>query len=83
MGVGQGLRDGADAVLPGRGARERLGLAHVAAFAHPDNAASRRVLERAGFEVERFVPAMGRYLYRRRLAPQPPPRPNSGPNGIE
>jgi RimJ/RimL family protein N-acetyltransferase len=64
-------------------ARERLRLAEVAAFAHPDNVASRRVLEKAGFEVERFVLPMGRYLYRRRLAPQPPLRLSSGPNGIE
>jgi ribosomal-protein-alanine N-acetyltransferase len=37
----------------------------IRAFAHPDNAASRRVLLKAGFEEERFVPAMERYLYGR------------------
>ncbi len=49
-------------------ARERLGLAEVSAFAHPDNAASRRVLAKTGFEEQRFVPAMNRYLYVRRFA---------------
>jgi RimJ/RimL family protein N-acetyltransferase len=48
-------------------ARGRLGLAEVKAFAHPDNTASRRALEKAGFEQERFVPAMDRHLYRCRL----------------
>jgi ribosomal-protein-alanine N-acetyltransferase len=42
-----------------------LALPEVRAFARPDNAASRRVLERAGFEVVRFIPAMERFLYRR------------------
>lgn len=49
-------------------ARDRLALSEVRAFAHADNAASRRVLEKAGFTIERFVPAMDRYLYRYRLA---------------
>lgn len=40
-------------------------LPEVRAFAHPENAGSRRVLERAGFEVVRFVPEMERFLYRR------------------
>lgn len=43
-----------------------LHLPEVKAFAHPANARSRRVLERAGFEVVRFVPEMDRFLYRRR-----------------
>lgn len=42
-----------------------LHLRQVCAFAHPDNAGSRKVLERAGFSVERFVPEMERFLYRR------------------
>ena len=42
-----------------------LWLAEVRAFAHPENAGSRRVLEKAGFEVVRFVPEMERFLYRR------------------
>ncbi len=42
-------------------ARE-LGLPAVRAFVHPANAASRRVLERAGFTVERWVPDMTRWL---------------------
>ena len=44
-------------------ARE-LGLPSVRAFVHPENAASRRVLERSGFAVERFVPEMTRWLLR-------------------
>ena len=48
-------------------AGSHLRLESVAAFAHPDNAASRRVLEKTGFAIERFVPEMQRYLYRRRL----------------
>jgi RimJ/RimL family protein N-acetyltransferase len=47
-------------------AHDRLGLAEVRAFAHPCNAASRRVLEKAGFAEQRFVPAMNRYLYAHR-----------------
>jgi RimJ/RimL family protein N-acetyltransferase len=42
-----------------------LRLPEVRAFAHTENAGSRRVLEKAGFEVVRFVPAMDRLLYRR------------------
>ncbi|WP_421988581.1 GNAT family N-acetyltransferase [Roseococcus sp.] len=42
-----------------------LRLPEVRAFAHPENSASRRVLEKAGFEVVRFVPEMERFLYRR------------------
>jgi [ribosomal protein S5]-alanine N-acetyltransferase len=44
-------------------ASEQLGLSVVRAFAHPDNAASRRVLEKAGFQQRRFVSDMNRYLY--------------------
>ena len=33
------------------------------AFAHPDNIASQRVLSKAGFRQERFVPEMERFLY--------------------
>ena len=43
-----------------------LELPEVRAFARPENAASRRVLEKAGFEIVRFVPEMERWLYRRR-----------------
>ncbi len=42
-----------------------LRLPEVRAFAHPANTGSRRVLEKAGFEVVRFVPEMDRFLYRR------------------
>jgi RimJ/RimL family protein N-acetyltransferase len=42
----------------------RLGLPAVRAFVHPDNAPSRRVLERAGFTVERWIPDMTRWLLR-------------------
>lgn len=40
-----------------------LGLPEVSAFAHPDNAASRRVLAKAGFAPVRTVPEMDRILY--------------------
>lgn len=42
-----------------------LRLPEVRAFARPENAGSRRVLEKAGFVVERFIPEMERFLYRR------------------
>jgi len=42
-----------------------LRLPQVSAFAHLGNSGSRRVLEKAGFEVVRFVPEMDRLLYRR------------------
>jgi ribosomal-protein-alanine N-acetyltransferase len=42
----------------------RLALwSKLAAFAHPNNVASQRVLLRAGFEEQRFVPEMNRRLY--------------------
>jgi [ribosomal protein S5]-alanine N-acetyltransferase len=50
-------------------AHAQLRLSSVAAFAHPDNIASRRVLEKCGFEADRFIPDMQRFLYRRQLAP--------------
>jgi RimJ/RimL family protein N-acetyltransferase len=37
------------------------------AFAHPQNIASQKVLLKAGFQQERFVPDMERFLYRRDL----------------
>ena len=40
-------------------------LPEVHAFARPENVGSRRVLEKAGFEVVRFIPEMERFLYRR------------------
>jgi len=42
-----------------------LRLPEVRAFARPENAASHRVLNKAGFELVRFVPEMERLLYRR------------------
>ena len=58
-------------------AKAELRLCSVAAFAHPDNAASRRVLEKCGFVIERFVPSMQRLLYRWQLAgAQPSPAPS-------
>jgi [ribosomal protein S5]-alanine N-acetyltransferase len=42
-----------------------LRLPEVRAFAHPANVGSRRVLEKASFEVVRLVPEMDRFLYRR------------------
>lgn len=48
-----------------RVADETLHLPELSAFAHRDNAASRRVLEKAGFAEQRFVPEMDRLLFRR------------------
>ena len=48
-------------------ARGVLRLPDLLAFAHPENAASRRVLRKSGFAEERFLPAMNRILYRRNL----------------
>ena len=42
-----------------------LGLPMVSAFAHPDNAASSRVLGKVGFVPVRVVPEMDRVLYSR------------------
>ena len=42
-----------------------LRLPELRAFAHPDNAGSRRVLEKSGFEQRRYVPEMERFLYSR------------------
>lgn len=47
-------------------AHARLGFAEVRAFAHPNNAASQRVLEKAGFARQRFLPTMNRYLFAHR-----------------
>ncbi len=49
-----------------------LALPEVSAFARPENAGSRRVLEKAGFSVVRFVPEMERFLYRRGRPDIPP-----------
>lgn len=46
-------------------ADEQLGLPQLRAFARPDNAASRRVLEKAGFTQERYVPELERWLFAR------------------
>jgi len=46
-------------------ADEILRLPEIHAFARPENTVSRRVLEKAGFEVVRFIPEMERLLYRR------------------
>lgn len=42
-----------------------LALPQVCAFARPQNAASRRVLEKCGFEEVGFVPSLERLQYRR------------------
>ena len=44
------------------------GVDLVSAFARPENGASCRVLEKAGFQKERFVESLARNLYRRELA---------------
>jgi [ribosomal protein S5]-alanine N-acetyltransferase len=48
-------------------AREALGLPEVVAFCHPDNVASHRVLDKAGFVQERWIEDMQRHLYRKQL----------------
>ncbi len=48
-------------------ARDELSLTELVAFSHVDNIGSRRVLERAGFAFERYLPDMERNFYRRRL----------------
>ena len=50
-------------------ADERLKLVEVWAMAHPSNPASKRVLEKAGFVEERYLPERPRLLLRR---PRPP-----------
>jgi RimJ/RimL family protein N-acetyltransferase len=45
-------------------ARQRARWPALHAFAHPQNAASQRVLSKSGFRQERFVPEMKRFLYR-------------------
>jgi RimJ/RimL family protein N-acetyltransferase len=45
-------------------ARQRARWPRLLAFAHPQNAASQRVLSKSGFQQERFVPEMKRFLYR-------------------
>jgi ribosomal-protein-alanine N-acetyltransferase len=53
------------AVAALREADQTLKLAKVGAFARPENEASRRLLEKAGFEVVRFVPEMERFFFER------------------
>ena len=44
-------------------AGDELRIPRLIAFAHPGNAASRRVLHKSGFLIEHFVPEMRRLLY--------------------
>ncbi len=46
-------------------ADNNLRLPMVSAFAHRENAGSRRVLEKNGFQVVKFVPEMERLLFKR------------------
>jgi RimJ/RimL family protein N-acetyltransferase len=48
-------------------ARQQARWPMLRAFAHPQNIASQRVLLKAGFQQERFVPEMERFMYRRDL----------------
>ena len=48
-------------------AKQQAGWPMLRAFAHPQNFASQRVLLKSGFQRERFVPDMQRFLYRRDL----------------
>lgn len=47
-------------------ADEQLNLREVSAMAHPDNWASQRVLEKAGFALSQLLPSRPRLLYRRK-----------------
>jgi [ribosomal protein S5]-alanine N-acetyltransferase len=47
-------------------ADHQLGLPEVWAMAHPENLGSRRVLEKAGFSVVRYLPDKTRFLFCRR-----------------
>ncbi|WP_354342320.1 GNAT family N-acetyltransferase [Phyllobacterium ifriqiyense] len=49
-------------------ADQKLKLPKVGAFARPENKASRRLLERAGFKVIRFVPEMERFFFERSIS---------------
>lgn len=44
----------------------KVGLPPVSAFAHPDNIASQKLLQKAGFQPKRHVESMNRTLYWRR-----------------
>ena len=48
-------------------ARQQARWPMLRAFAHPQNTASQRVLLKAGFLQERFVPEMERFVYRQDL----------------
>ena len=51
-------------------AATRLRVPRIAAFAHPDNVGSQRVLAKAGFKRLRFVESMNRFMYERALQSQ-------------
>ena len=53
-------------------ARDRLGWSEAQAFVRPQNTASRRVLEKAGFVIDRFIPALDRDRYTCRLTGRMP-----------
>lgn len=46
-------------------AEHYYGLSELTAFVHPDNRASRRLLEKSGFVVRDFIPGMNRYCLKR------------------
>lgn len=48
----------------------QFGIARLGAFTHPDNAVSRRVLEKAGFRRQRFIAGMNRHFYVHDVAPE-------------
>ena len=48
-------------------ARQQARWPMLRAFAHPQNAASQKVLLKSGFQQERFVPDMQRFLFRKDL----------------
>ncbi len=48
----------------------RLGLRSIVALTHPENARSRRMLERCGFGLEATIPLRGKSLALYRIAPE-------------
>jgi RimJ/RimL family protein N-acetyltransferase len=71
IGAAQGRGVATAAALAGVEEARRLGLREVVSFTLPDNAASRRVMEKAGLVFERDITHGGlpHVLYRLRLAP--------------
>lgn len=64
-GKGYATELGFACIAMARGERK---LSRLRAFTHPDNAGSRKVLEKMGFIKKDFIPAMNRFLYELKLS---------------